>query len=194
MTKQERLDTLYNKYKKEFGGNEIVLGQGSLDAGLLLIGEAPGKDEVRLGSPFVGMAGKNLSEFLNILGVQRDSIFITNAIKFRLSKVNPKTGRTVNRPATRMEIESNRRYVLDEIDIVMPEIVVTLGNVPLKSITGNNSANIGSSHGELQGLTTMDKEYKLFPLYHPASVIYNRSLKDIYISDVVKLKMIMQQK
>jgi len=188
MTKQERLDILYTEYKREFEGNEIVLGEGNLDAVLLLIGEAPGRDEVKLGSPFVGMAGKNLTEFLEVLEVERASIFITNAIKFRLSKVNPKTGQKVNRPATREEIESNRKYVLEEIDIIRPELIVTLGNVPLKSVTGNYSANIGSSHGEIQAIDIMDRTCKLFPLYHPASIIYNRSLKDVYLADLQKLK------
>jgi len=194
MTKQERLDTLYSKYRNEFEDNEIVLGEGSLDAALLLIGEAPGRDEVMQGSPFVGMAGKNLTEFLEVLEVERASIFITNAIKFRLSKFNPKTGRKVNRPATREEIESNRKYVLEEIDIVRPEIIVTLGNVPLKSVTGNFSANIGSSHGEVQNIDVMDRVYKLFPLYHPASILYNRSLKDVYLSDLQKLKAVLKDK
>lgn len=188
MTKQECLNILYSKYKSEFEDNEIVLGEGNPDAALVLIGEAPGRDEVRQGSPFVGMAGQNLAEFLEVLKVERASIFITNAIKFRLSKINPKTGRKVNRPATRKEIETNRNYLLEEIDIIRPEIIVTLGNVPLKSVTGNYNASIGSSHGKVQKIYIMDREYKLFPLYHPASIIYNRSLKDVYLSDLQKLK------
>ncbi|HHV99661.1 MAG TPA: uracil-DNA glycosylase [Clostridiaceae bacterium] len=194
MTKQERLNILYTNYKREFEGNEIVLGEGNLDASLLLVGEAPGRDEVKQGSPFVGMAGKNLSEFLEVLKVERASIFITNAIKFRLSKVNPETGHKVNRPATREEIESNRKYVLEEIDIIRPEIIVTLGNVSLKSVTGNYNASIGSSHGEIQNIDIMDRSYKLFPLYHPASIIYNRGLKDVYMADLQKLRAVLKDK
>jgi len=193
MTKQEQLNALYNQYKSQFTDNEIVLGEGNPDAALLLIGEAPGRDEVKQGSPFVGMAGKNLTEFLEVLEVERSSIYITNAIKFRLSKVNPKTGRKVNRPATREEIESNRNYVIEEIDIIRPEIIVTLGNVSLRSVTGNYTANIGSSHGEVQRIDIMGREYKLFPLYHPASIIYNRSLKDVYLADLQKLKAILKK-
>lgn len=188
MSKSEQLNILYEDYKKEFAGEEIVLGDGNVDSSLLLIGEAPGKDEVRLARPFVGMAGKNLSEFLEVLGMDRESIYITNAIKYRLSKVNPQTGRVVNRPASKEEINSNRQYLLKEIEIINPRYIVTLGNVPLKAITDDHNISIGTVHGELKTVPISGKEYSLFPLYHPASIIYNRNLKDIYINDIKKLK------
>ncbi|MCX7843652.1 MAG: uracil-DNA glycosylase [Clostridia bacterium] len=188
MTKRDRLNILYEKYKEEFEGNEIVLGDGNPDAELLLIGEAPGKDEVKLGKPFVGTAGRNLNEFLGILGVDRTYIYISNAIKYRLSKTNPKSDRTVNRPATTEEIKMNRQYLLNEIGIIKPGFIVTLGNVPLRAVTGNLKTTIGSVHGEVGFVHIGQAEYKLFPLYHPASVIYNRSLRDIYICDIKKLK------
>jgi DNA polymerase len=187
MTKQEFLDRLYDKYRDEFKGQEIVSGDGNPDTKLVLVGEAPGKDEVRLSKPFVGMAGKNLNEFLDILGIERQQIYITNAIKYRLSEINPKTGKLVNRPAKKEEIEINRGFLLEEICIIRPEYLVTLGNVPLKAVTGDNNAVIGSIHGQLASLKIAGEEYKLFPLYHPASVIYNRSLKDVYLNDIKKL-------
>ena len=186
--KEKCLINCYNEYMDEFLGREIVLGCGNADTSLLLIGEAPGRDEVRLSKPFVGKAGKQLDEFLEQLGVEKNSIYITNAIKFRLSKTDPKTGRMSNRPATRDEINQNRRYLLKEIDIIRPTYIVTLGNVPLKAATGNFGINIGSLHGETSDLNILDRNYKLFALYHPASIIYNRSLMDIYINDLKKLK------
>ncbi|HHW49644.1 MAG TPA: uracil-DNA glycosylase [Clostridiaceae bacterium] len=209
MTKEEKLNQLYEEYKKKFDGKEIVLGDGNINSRVLLVGEAPGKDEVRLSKPFVGAAGKNLSEFLEILNIGRESIYITNAIKYRLSKINPQTGRTVNRPATREEIKLNREYLLREICIIRPEYVVTLGNVPLKSILSDSNISIGDVHGKLmtvsiQTVTPSKEECKidnqkgtplevsLFPLYHPASVIYNQSLKDIYYEDIQKLKKILE--
>ena len=134
MSKSEQLIALYESYKREFEDKEIVLGDGNPDGELLLIGEAPGKDEVLKGRPFVGMAGKNLSEFLDVIKLTRDDIYITNAIKFRLSKVNPDTGRISNRPATRQEIEQNRDYLLKEISIIEPKYIITLGNVPLRAV------------------------------------------------------------
>ncbi|MCX7922331.1 MAG: uracil-DNA glycosylase [Clostridia bacterium] len=187
MSKLEQLGSLYKSYKSEFNSEEIVLGDGNSNADLLLIGEAPGKDEVRLSKPFVGAAGKNLSEFLGILGIERETIYITNTIKYRLSKLNTETGRIINRPATKEEIIKSRDYLLQEIRIINPKYIVTLGNVPLKAVMGDFNASIGSMHGNLKVIEVLEAKYNLFPLYHPASVIYNSKLKDIYTSDIKKL-------
>ena len=188
MPKSDLLLKHYDEYTSKFRGKEIVLGCGNADSRLLLIGEAPGKEEVRLSRPFVGTAGRYLSEFLGYIGVQRDSIYITNAIKFRLFKTDPKTGRMSNRPATRDEIYENRIYLLKEIDIIRPVHIVTLGNVPLKSVTGDFSISIGNVHGKIWPVNILDMNYMLFALYHPASIIYNRSLRDTYINDIKKLE------
>lgn len=187
MLKQELLKNLYVEYSKQFHGKEIVLGSGNIECKLLLIGEAPGKDEVRIGKPFVGTAGKNLSEFLDIIKLKREEIYITNAIKYRLSEVS-KTGRLVNRPAKKEEISENREYLLKEISIINPEYIVSLGNVPLKSVTGDYNASIGSVHGALLTVMIFNKEYGLIPLYHPASVIYNQSLRAVYKSDIENMR------
>ena len=188
MSKRKQLDSLYKEYMRLFANEKIVLGDGNENCRLLLIGEAPGKDEVRLSKPFVGMAGKNLNEFLDVLGLQRQDIYITNAIKYRLSKVNPKTGRIINRPASKDEIIQNRDILLREIGIINPEVIVTLGNVPLKAVTGDWNISIGEVHGNINHVKIDDREYKLYPLYHPASIIYNRSLKETYSQDLMKLK------
>ncbi|NLY42827.1 MAG: uracil-DNA glycosylase [Clostridiaceae bacterium] len=192
MDKEKPISKLYEEYIKEYKDREVVLGEGNVDSLLMLVGEAPGKEEVRLSRPFVGMAGKNLDEFLNILGMDRNELYITNAIKYRLSKINPKTGRLVNRPATMEEIQKNREYLIKEILIINPRYIVTLGNVPLKAITGENNIKIGDVHGEVRKQLLMDREYKLFPLYHPASIIYDRSLRETYIKDIEKLKKILR--
>ena len=188
MPKSERLNILYGRYRKQFEGKEIVTGDGNPDSSLLLIGEAPGKDEVAQKRPFVGMAGKNLAQFLEILGLKREEIYITNAIKHKLSKVNPDTGRVSNRPATREEIEQNREYLIEEIAIIDPIYIVTFGNVPLRSILGDYKASIGQFHGKLNKVVLENREYELYPLYHPASIIYNVALKEIYLEDIKKLK------
>ncbi len=192
MSKSEQLNILYIRYREEFQGEEIVVGDGNHDSSLLLIGEAPGKDEVANSKPFVGMAGKNLAQFLEVLGLKRDEIYITNAIKHRLSKINPSTGRVSNRPATREEIEKNRNCLINEIDIIRPGIIVTLGNVPLRSVVGDHKASIGEVHGTLGKVSLKGIEYGLYPLYHPASIIYNASLKEIYVNDVENLKRIIK--
>lgn len=184
MLKNEKIKQLYSRYQKEFFDFEVVLGEGNIDAKIFLIGEAPGKDEVLQGKPFVGMAGKNLSNFLDTINMKREDIYITNTIKYRLSKINPKTGRVVNRPTTKKDLAQNVGYLYEEIDIINPTYIVTLGNVPLTAITNNNAIKIGDVHGRLHDVKIGAKCYKLYPLYHPASVIYNRGLKETYLEDM----------
>lgn len=191
MSKSDELTLLYERYKAEFEGEQIVFGDGNHDSRIMLIGEAPGKDEVLKGKPFVGAAGKNLSEFLSVLDMEREDIFISNAIKFRLSKVNPDSGRISNRPATKQEIEQNRGYLLKEIEIINPEYIVTLGNVPLRAVYGDYGITIGDMHGKLYSFNIGVNIYNVFPLYHPASIIYNAKLKEVYYEDLAKLKQVM---
>lgn len=186
--KQELLSELYQEYVCQFAGNEFVFGSGCIEPKLLLIGEAPGREEVKLSRPFSGAAGKYLDEFLQLAAIDRDKIYITNAIKYRLSKANPKTGKLSNRPATRDEIMSSREFLLKEIELIEPACIVTLGNVPLRAVVGNLSISIGGSHGTASQVRIGEREFMLFPLYHPASVIYNRSLKQTCEADILKLR------
>lgn len=193
MGKRGKLSEFYDEYIENFKDKIVVTGIGNIDAKLMLIGEAPGKDEIKKNKPFVGAAGKNLNIFLDSIGVKREDIFITNSIKYRLSKPSSLTGRLVNTPAKRIDIEMNREYLIREIGIISPEIIVTLGNVPLKSVTGDFKLNIGDVHGKALNIKMVmfggdEQGIKLFPLYHPASIIYNRSLQDVYLEDVMRLK------
>jgi len=194
MSKLEKLNNLYSEYTKVFSDREIVSGDGNIDSDLLLVGEAPGKDEVLKKKPFVGVAGKNLSEFLHILDIDRRNIYITNVIKYRLSKLNEQTGRVSNRPSTNKDIEDNIEYLLKEINIINPKIIVSLGNVPLKAVSRDMKIKIGDVHGSIKEVVIGELKYNLFPLYHPASIIYNRKLKGIYYEDLEKLKNILQLK
>ena len=185
---RQRLDILYGEYIKAFEKEEIVLGEGCITSPLVIIGEAPGRDEVKQGRPFVGAAGKNLNEFISVLGIERESLYITNAIKYRLGKLNVKTQRITNRPATIKDIKDNQQWLHKEIAMLKPQIIVTLGNVPLKAITDNFRVSIGDMHGALHTCNIEGNEFKLFPLYHPASIIYNRALKEVYKQDILNLK------
>jgi len=185
---RQRLDELYREYVKVFEKEEIVLGEGCISSPLVIIGEAPGKDEVKIGKPFVGAAGKNLNEFIGVLGMARENLFITNAIKYRLGKLNTKTQRITNRPATIQDIRDNQKWLHNEIKLLRPQVIVTLGNVPLKAITDDFKLTIGDMHGTLHACNISGNEFKLFPLYHPASIIYNRALKEVYNQDILNLK------
>ena len=106
----------------------LVFGEGPAKPKLLLIGEAPGEQESLQGRPFVGKAGKNLDHFLELAGLAREEIYITNAVKYRPTKTG-KTGRISNRPPTRDEIALFRPWLLREIGEIAPLLIATLGNV-----------------------------------------------------------------
>ncbi|AOT70443.1 uracil-DNA glycosylase [Geosporobacter ferrireducens] len=181
--KQEKLEQL-KKQCIEASSETIVFGEGSIDAQIVLVGEAPGAKEVEQGKPFVGQAGKNLDEFLKVLELERDAIYITNVVKIRPYKVNEKTGRKSNRPPSKEEVEYYKNYLLEEIQVIQPKVVVTLGNVPLKTVLKNAKAAIGEKHG----IPVQLENYYVFPLYHPASIIYRQELKKVYREDLEKLK------
>ena len=175
------------------GDEEFVFSDGDINSNILLIGEAPGENEIIQKKPFVGKAGKNLDEFLHVLGIDREDLYITNSVKFRPHKISPKTGKKVNRSPSISEVRSFKELVQDELSLVDPAIIVTLGNTPLKQLFDERS-KIGELHGKILKINLGDKEYPLFPLYHPASIIYRRELKEVYIEDLKKLKKYIREK
>lgn len=179
--KMEYENIVRNKFNSEA---RVVFGDGNVQAKVILIGEAPGKTEEELGKAFVGAAGKNLDEFLSILKLKREDIYITNVVKIRPFKINEKTGSKSNRTPNKLEIKESIGVLKKQIELINPRIIVTLGNVPLRAVIGMDNAKIGDYHGNL----IKKENYNVFPLYHPASIIYNRSLYETYIADVKKLK------
>ena len=180
-----------NKRMREESGivfpeRRVICGEGKNGADIMLIGEAPGGEEDKQGRPFVGAAGKNLNEFLEILGIERKDIYISNVVKLRPFKLSPKTNKPVNRPPNREELDFFVPYLMKEIEMITPKLIVTLGNFALKAVLQDNKAIIGDYHGKV----TERNELKVFPLYHPASVIYNRSLREVYLDDLEKLKVV----
>lgn len=160
---------------------KLVFGDGDEKAAIVLIGEAPGEQEALQGRPFVGKAGKNLDEFLNLSGLDRRALYITNTVKIRPTKIS-QAGRVVNRPPKKEEIGLFRPWLLRELRLMEPEVIVTLGNVSLKALLGEDKT-IGECHGKWFEW----EDARVYPLYHPASVIYNPSLKEVYRADVIRL-------
>lgn len=159
----------------------LVHGEGEIGARVMLVGEAPGEQETLQGRPFVGKAGKNLDEFLELAGLERSQLYVTNAVKFRPTKRSA-AGRTVNRPPTREEVSLFLPWLRREIELVAPEVIVTLGNVPLRALTGPKAV-IGDVHGAFQNADGL----RLYPMYHPASLIYNPALREVYAEDIRRL-------
>ncbi len=166
--------------------NKLVFGEGALRPPIMLIGEAPGAQEEMQGKPFVGKAGQNLNGFLNILGLRREEIYISNVVKLRPSKISP-SGNVVNRPPSPQEQSFFRPYLLQEIELVQPVLLVTLGNTALSVFC---EKSVGALHGKL----LQSKDRYLFPLYHPAAIIYKPALASEYEADLLKLKALLDRR
>ena len=165
-----------------FPGRKTVYGVGPEHPSVMLVGEAPGAREVEEGRPFAGAAGKNLDEFLNATGLSRDELYISNVVKIRPCETGP-TGRLRNRPPNREEIAFFLPYLEQEILHLFPKLLVTLGNTPLQALS-QPASTVGSCHGQqLKSRLGLP----LFSLYHPASIIYNRSLSPVYQADMEQL-------
>ena len=169
--------------------NALVFGEGPEKPKLMLIGEAPGEQESLQGRPFVGKAGKNLDHFLELAQLRREEIYISNAVKIRPTKVGA-TGRISNRPPTKDEVALFRPWLIREIALVKPAMIATLGNVPLQALC-SKALTIGKVHGQV--IDAGETGVPLFALYHPASLIYNRSLESVYEQDVRMLSEMIAQ-
>ncbi|GLC30639.1 uracil-DNA glycosylase [Clostridium omnivorum] len=170
---KQKIKVIAENYKDEPTGGYIT-GDGPIPCDILFVGEAPGKTEVEEGKPFVGMAGKTFESYLNSIGLSRDKIRITNTCFVRPITIKEgKNGRTSisNRPPKTKEVEMFREVLDEEIALVNPKVIVTLGNVPLKRLT--NFKSIGECHGSLY----FNQELKrhVFPMYHPSALTYNRN-------------------
>ena len=190
MTRFERDCTAFFQALYPGGQSPLVFGAGlAKQPVLMLIGEAPGEQEALQGQPFVGKAGKNLEGFLEVLGLRRSEIYVTNTVKLRPTKLSA-AGRRVNRPPTREEKELFRPWLMKEIALVRPEALVTLGNVALQSFLRDT---VGLLHGQWTRAVVSPPEKEaftlpLFPLYHPASIIYNPHLQEDYGRDLAALR------
>lgn len=181
-TLAELYDEITRSTAQRFPGKEEGLVFGSGSAGgcrMLLLGEAPGEQEVLQKRPFSGKAGKNLDEFLELAGINRNDIYISNTVKLRPCEYG-KTGRLHNRPPSREELDFFIPYLLKEIGLIDPPFIVTLGNTPMMALLGKE-IGISACHGTWR--ETQDHR-PVYCLYHPAAVIYRRELKEVYRQDV----------
>ncbi len=173
-------------------GKPLVFGDGCREKPvLMLIGEAPGEQEALQGKPFVGKAGKNLDAFLQVLGLRRDEIYLSNVVKIRPTRRSA-AGRSVNRPPTKEEVELFSPWLMREIALVEPGALVTLGNVAMRAFLSGNQT-IGDRHGQWHQAVVHPPKGKaltlpLFALYHPAAVIYRAALAETYQRDMERLR------
>ena len=156
-----------------------VIGEGSHHAKLMFIGEAPGRNEAATGRPFVGAAGKILDELLKSAGIERQSIYITNIVKDRPP---------FNRDPLPEEIKVYAPFLERQIEIIQPEVIVTLGRYAMTYIIERFGLSallkpISQMRGQIFEAKMDYGSIKIVPLYHPAVTIYNRAMKETLQKD-----------
>lgn len=185
--KQELLNELKDTYKKSdechVGYNErknIVFGDGNPNAKLMLIGEAPGKDEDEQGIPFIGRSGQLLNKALNFAKINRDELYITNILKCRPPN---------NRIPTDQEIKiCTSKFLYKQIEIIKPKIIATLGAIATKALL-NEEVKITKIHGQV----FKKNNFIIIPIYHPSYVLRNQTIIQDWINDIKKLKDILDK-
>lgn len=168
---------LYSYRKKN--GYVPVLGDGSPDAHIVFVGEAPGKREALTGKPFAGAAGKMLDSLLTTIHLSRDDIYITNLVNDRPPE---------NRDPNPKEIKIYSKFLLQLLSIIRPNVIVTLGRFSLSYFMEtygekNSKATIAQLHGKRIQLHLPYGDVTLIPLYHPAFALYNGSKRIILEKD-----------
>lgn len=165
-----------------------VFGEGPDSPGVMFIGEAPGGEEATMGHPFVGKAGRQLDQLLTGAGIDRSRVYVTNAVKFR--PVNKKPRSVSNRTPSGAELKAGLPLLRAEIELLKPNVIVTLGNTPLKAVSaiaGLDKLTVGDVHGRPVAISINGHSCTLVPQYHPASIIYNRALLEVLAEDIVAL-------
>lgn len=161
-----------------------VLGEGSHDATIMFVGEAPGKNEAKTGRPFCGSAGKILDELLASVGLKREEIYITNIVKDRPQE---------NRDPSPEEIKVYGPFLDRQIEIIQPKVIATLGRYSMGYVLEkfglqDKLTTISDLHGKVFEAQTSYGPIKIIPLYHPAAAIYNQHLKGTLMEDFKVLK------
>lgn len=172
-----QLDEMINQCQKCSLGKtrtKFVFGVGNPSADIVFVGEAPGADEDAQGEPFVGRAGKLLTETLTKIGLQREEVYICNILKCRPPN---------NRDPLPSEVEKCEPYLLKQLSLIKPKIIVALGR-----IAGNTLLRKNETLTNLRKEIYNYYEIPLFVTFHPAAILRNMSWKTIFEEDLIKMK------
>ncbi len=158
-----------------------VPGEGNPNARIVFVGEAPGREEDRQGRPFVGNAGKYLTEVMERFGLRREDVFITNVLKCRPPN---------NRDPKPEEIEACKPFLIEQLNAIKPDVIVCLGRHSAKTIFelfGIDFPGITRVRGKVFEVERWGKKVKVVAVYHPAAVLYRPQLKDAFEKDFAKV-------
>ncbi len=156
-----------------------VPGEGPEDAKIMFVGEGPGQNEDEQGRPFVGAAGKFLTELLESIGLKRSDVFITNIVKCRPPN---------NRAPRKGEIDACNPYLESQISLINPRIICPLGTPAINTILGDEY-----SATKIHGKPIKRGDRTILPLYHPAAALYDNSLRDVLLQDFKILKDLLER-
>lgn len=156
---------------------QLVLGSGNPDANIVFVGEAPGKAEDEQGLPFVGASGKFLNQMLEVAELVRADVYITNIVKYRPPN---------NRDPLPEEKAVFWPYLMRQLEIIDPKVVITLGRHSMECFLPN--AKISSQHGRAVQVRFHKHQFLVIPLYHPAAALYNGSMRQTLIDDFLVAK------
>lgn len=176
---QIRADIIANKICPDLAtsATQLVFGDGNPSADLVFIGEAPGKNEDLQGKPFVGAAGKFLNEMLEMIGLNRTDVYITNIVKYRPPN---------NRDPLPEEKEAFLPYLEEQLEVIQPKLTITLGRHSLNCFLPD--LQISKVHGQpkrFQGRVYL-------PLFHPAAALYNGGMRQTLIDDFAQIPTILK--
>lgn len=156
--------------------NNLVMGDGNVDAEIVFIGEAPGKHEDEQGIPFVGAAGKFLDQMLAAANMNRSDVYITNIVKYRPPE---------NRDPSPEEKQAFWPYLVKQLQIINPKVVITLGRHSMEYFLPG--LKISDAHGCPKRIGFGSGKIVVIPLFHPAAALYNGGLRQTLIDDFLKV-------
>jgi len=196
-SKQESLNKLKQKIIRELdcelkdSSSNLVFGKGNPDAQIFIIGEAPGKEEDLKGIPFVGRSGKIIDDLLVENNLSLDDVYVANILKYRPPK---------NRNPHMNEIKLHTPYLIEQIKIIHPKIICTLGNFSTRFVLSkfdtkkmNTIDGISKLHGKVLNLNIDGENYKVVPLYHPAATLYRPKLKGVLSADFQNINILVNK-
>jgi uracil-DNA glycosylase family 4 len=160
------------------GRTQVVFGVGSARAELMFVGEGPGFHEDKLGEPFVGQAGKLLTELLGLIGLTRGDVYIANVVKCRPPD---------NRDPAPDEIEACSPHLMEQIGIIRPRVVCTLGRFATK-LLADTDLSMTAIHGKAKKKVLADVDTIIFPVFHPAAALYTPANRKLLEEDFTKLR------
>ncbi|MCX6763714.1 MAG: uracil-DNA glycosylase [Candidatus Moranbacteria bacterium] len=164
------------------GCRQVVPGEGSAEAEIMFIGEGPGQKEDELGRPFVGAAGKFLEEMLGYINLKREDVYIANVVKCRPPG---------NRDPLPEEVEACWPWLLEQIKIIQPKLIVTLGRHSLERFLP--AQKISQIHGKALRRDFPEIGRQVFyALYHPAAALYNGSMREVLIKDFKRIPKVLE--